>query len=832
MLLLLLFLVTFPFYDGWAQKTEVSGKVTDELTGEPIPFANVMFSGTSIGATTNFDGYYKISTTGNYDSVTVSYIGYIPAKKPITSFISQTIHFQLTESVVNLQEVVVRPGKKENPAHAILREVVKNKSRNNKKALQAYEYESYSKIEVDINNISDRLQKQKLVRNIESALDSMEQVRGEDGQVLLPVFISETISQFYFRDNPVLKKEKILKTRIKGVGLEDGSVVSQLLGSSLQDYNFYENWLTFLEKQLVSPIADSWKVHYEYDLTDSLFLGEDFCYRLEVFPKRKQDLAFYGTLWITKEGYALKQLDVSIKETANLNYIDRIYIQQQLIKTEAGSWLPEKTRMVVSAHPAGAQGIGLLTKFYTSTKNPVVNKPYGPKFYQHVLEVAPDAKDHPHLFWEENRHDSLTAEELRVMKMIDTVNQIPSVKRTIGLVKALGSAHFDIGKISIGPFPLFYTFNDVEGHRLGFGLKTNEYFSRKTVFSAFAAYGIGDNRLKYNLSTTYILSRNSWTIAKIGTAKEIEQIGLDPDEMQKNYFFYSFSKWGVLRSPYLLANNFFHVQTDLWKGITARVGLETKDFQPLFPFVFNPTPLATDPNLVQKYSTAEVKTELRFSKNEDFLITDNDRVSLRNSPWPDLTLGYTYGFKDFLGADFEYHKIRITSTQRLNLAVLGTSRYAFEAGHIFNALPYPLLKVHTGNESFFYTSAAFNSMNFLEFVSDSYASFRYIHYFEGLLLNKVPLLKKLKWRSLIQANVLYGGLSQENARLLKASQEALGEGVGSRVFHLSKEPYVEVGYGIENIFRFLRIDFFHRLTYLENPGAKGFGVKVSAQLIL
>lgn len=816
---------------GVAQKTTVSGKVTDALTDEPVPFVNVVFSGTSVGATTNFDGWFSISTTEKYDSVTVSYIGYIPVKKKINPGISQNINFQLHESVVNLQEIVVRPGNRENPAYAILREVVKNKKHNDKHSLTAYQYETYSKTEIDVSNLPDRLRKQKLMKSIEAVLDSIGEVTAEDGTAVLPVFISETLGEFYFRDKPELQKERILKTRIKGIGVEDGSLVSQLLGSSLQDYNFYDNRLNFLDKTLISPVADSWKLYYDYDLTDSLYLGKDYCYRLEVFPKREQELAFHGTIWITKKEYALKQLDVSIRETANINYIDRIYIQQQLMKTEAGPWIPEKSRVVVSAKPAGPKSPGLLLKFYTSVKNPVVNNPYETAFYHQNLEVLQDSQETSNEYWNENRHDSLSDDELLVMQMIDTVRNIPSVKRTVKIVRAVGSGYLSIGKIDIGPYPLFYTYNNIEGHRAGIGLSTNDYFSKKVNLWAFAAYGERDNRLKYNLLATWLMSRKTWTVASIGTAKEAEQVGLDPDELRQNSFFYALTKWGTLRNPYLYTNSYFNLQTDLWKGVTVKSGIETREFQPLYPFAFNPDPGPEDSKLYRNFTVAEVSTELRLVKKESFIVSNNNRNSLRNSPWPDLTLKYTYGFKDFLSSDFEYHKLKIKSTHRMNVAFLGTSGYQFEAGKIFNPLPYPLLKIFTGNESYFYTSAAYNLMNYLEFVSDSYVSMRLTHNFEGLILSRIPLVKKLKWRTVAQANMVYGSLSRENIRLLKDTEEASGSGE-ARLFSFSGKPYLEAGYGIENIFKVLRIDVFHRLTYRENIDAQNFGIKVSAQITL
>jgi len=329
-----LVLLAVPAGFAQAQETIVHGKVTDAASGDPIPFVNVVFKGTSIGATTDFDGNFTIKTMNPGDSMVASFVGYQPRTKIVKKGVSQVINFQLAEQVVNLQEVSISAG--ENPAFAILRNIVKNKSLNDKRKLSAYEYDSYTKIEVDVDNISDAFRQRKIVKKITQVLDSVERIAGEDGKPILPLFITESVSKLYYRDNPSLKKEHILKSKINGVGVEDGTLLTQLIGSSFQEYNFYQNWLNIVGKDFVSPIADGWRLYYDYDLTDSLDIGNHFCYRLDFSPKSKQDLAFSGTMWITKKEFALKQIDATMGKQANVNFVEKIKIQQELDSTVAG----------------------------------------------------------------------------------------------------------------------------------------------------------------------------------------------------------------------------------------------------------------------------------------------------------------------------------------------------------------------------------------------------------------------------------------------------------------------------------------------------------------
>jgi hypothetical protein len=235
-----------------AQETIVQGKVTDASSGDPLPFVNMVFKGTSIGTTTDFDGNYILRSANASDSLIASYVGYKPRTKAIKRGITQNINFQLVEESIGLQEVIVYAG--ENPAFEILRNIVKNKNVNDKRKLTAYEYDTYTKIEVDVDNISDKFREKKIVKKITQVLDSIDRIAGEDGKPILPLFITESVSKIYYRDNPSLKKENILKTKINGIGVEDGSTITQMIGSSFQEYNFYQNWLNILARSLFRPL--------------------------------------------------------------------------------------------------------------------------------------------------------------------------------------------------------------------------------------------------------------------------------------------------------------------------------------------------------------------------------------------------------------------------------------------------------------------------------------------------------------------------------------------------------------------------------------------------
>jgi hypothetical protein len=811
-----------------AQETIITGKVIDASSGDPVPFANIIFKGTAIGTTTDFDGNYLLKSSNPTDSILASYIGYRSRAKPITRGTKQVINFQLEEDVTNLQEVIVRAG--ENPAYEILRKVVRNKKNNDKRKLTAYEYDTYTKIEVDADNLSEKFRERKLVKKITQVLDSVAIIAGEDGKPILPLFITESVSKIYYRDNPSLKKEIILKTKINGLGVEDGTTITQMIGSSFQEYNFYQNWLTIVGKEFVSPIADGWRIYYDYDLTDSLYIGDDYCYRLDYFPRSPQDLAFSGTIWITQADYALKQIDANMGKQANLNFVEKIRLQQELIKTDLGPWIPVKNRVLIDVGELGKNNAGMLAKFYTSNKNIITDKPYDPAFYSRAIETAEDFRmNEDEKYWDTLRHEPLSETEKNVYRMIDTLVNIPVVKTYTNIIKVLVDGYYTVGKVDLGPYMSFVTWNNIEGIRLQAGFRTNYQFSKKWVYHLQGGYGFNDEKFKYMVSVKHILSRNHWTTVSFRARRDLSRIGIDDETLADNALFIAATRWGYFRRGYYSDEYRVNFQRELFKGYSQRVAFRTWNFDPTFPFAYN-NPM--DPTDVRStFQTSEVIVESRYARDEVFLIDDNERVSMGTQKWPVISLKYTKGISGVFGSDFDYDKLRLSLTKRIKTGPLGVGHLTFTGEYVFNTLPYPLLSLHLGNESLFYTSLTYNLMNYGEFVSDHFASLQYRQYLEGLLLNRIPLLKKLNWRLLATGNFIMGGMRQSNQDLI-AAQTPGGENTLSAGFFTNGKPYVELGYGVENIFKVFRVDFVHRLSYLDNERARKFGVLLTAQFQL
>jgi len=832
-----------PVYFTQAQSFTIRGRVTDAENSDPIPFANIVVKGTTIGTVCDFDGYYQLKVPRPIDSLSSIYIGYQMRTKKVVGAVNQTLNFQLKEAGIQLKEVVINPG--ENPAWPILRQVVRNKEFNDKRSLISYEYEAYNKFEVDIDKLSDKFRKKKIIRKIQNVLDSIGKVTGEDGNPILPFFVSETISKFYYKSSPEKIKEQIEKTKISGLGSNEGSVVSQLVGSSFQDYNFYRNWLNIVNKDFVSPIADGWKLYYEYLLEDSTLQADgDWIYRIEVTPKRPQDLAFKGTIWVNRSDWALTRVDLTIPKQANLNFIDKIKIQQQLVKTTAGAYLPFKNRVTIDISNLNKNWAGMIAKFYTSTKDYVVNKPMAYSFYEKPIELDENLHKSDEAYWNMRRHDTLTVTERNVFKMIDTVKKIPAVKTYVEIVNILINGFKRIDNIDYGPYLYTYGWNNVEGHRIRVGLRTNQFFSRKWVYSGYLAYGTRDEQLKYGFDITHIISRKRWTTVSLEHKYDLEQLALIDNSLATNSLFFAFTRLGDLdrTRPFYTRSLKLNFTREVRRGLTLNVQSYLWNFQPqrdLYKFAYYNNPdhgeAGADSSIARSFETAEFTAELRYGRDETFIENENRRISLGATRWPILSAKYTAGIKGIgipgvFNSDLSYHKFQLSAIQFVRYGLIGTGKITVIGGYTPSVVPYPILRSHLGNQTFFMNLSAFNMMQFFEFISDRFVSLNYQHNFEGLGLNSIPLIRRLKWRFVATGNVLIGRVDQKNYDLVPPVAD--GDIVqGFRSLEPQK-PYVEVGYGVENIFRLLRVDFIHRLTYLNNPGAKPFGVKLSIQFKL
>jgi hypothetical protein len=789
------------------QKTKIMGKVIDSLTQEPMPFVVVYIQGTTIGVRTDFNGEYAMEFTTDADSLTATFVGYITVQKPIELHKFQTINFALLENEIDLKELVIRPTT--NPAEILLKKIVQNKKQNSGEDLKAYEYEAYSKIEFDANNISEKFQDSKMVKPFQFVFENID-TSTINGKSYLPLFLTEALSNVYYRAEPKTKKEIITASRVSGV---DNESIAQFLGDMYQDVNIYDNYVTLFDKNFVSPIANFGLGYYKYYLTDSTFFGKNWCYKIMFKPRRKQELTFTGYFWVADTSFAIKKFDMRIADDANINFINDLVTLQEFEPVNDTGWMVTIDKLVVDFNIVNntKSNMGFYGTKTTSYRNYIFNKPKEDQFYSTPTKITVEdgASAKSDTFWIAHRHDTLSKDEKAVYKMVDTLETVKLFRTYVDVVKTIVLGYYVKGNFEWGPYFNVISFNDMEGARLRIGGRTSNKFSTKLMLDGHLAFGTKDQIFKYGGGFIYMLSKNPRKSVGASYKFDIEQLG----ESQNSFITDNILASLLRRSPYDKLTTVKEFKCDYenewFTGFSNTLHFTHRDIFPLgaTKFEFTQGGQTEERNSI---TTSEIQIDTRFAYNEKFVFGEFERTSM-GTEYPVLTFKYSYGIKGFLNGDYEYTRTQIGLEHWFNIGSFGWSKYIIEAGRIWGTLPYPLLKLHEGNETWVFDDYAFNMMNYYEFVSDKYISAYYVHHFDGFFLNRIPLMRKLKWREVASVRGAFGNLAEKNiqASTFPASMSKLDK------------PYFEASIGVENIFKFIKINAVWRLSHLDHLKADG-----------
>jgi hypothetical protein len=810
---LLLILVSMTFY---AQTYTISGKVFDSESKEPLPFVPVLIKGTTVGGTTDFDGNYSITTSKLGDSIVATYVSYKKLTRAIKRGENQVVNMPMVLEGVNLLEVVVKAG--ENPAHRIIRNVIANKEFNNKRKLDAYQYETYNKVEFDLNRIPKEMREKKLFKPIKFVFDNVDSTNSGE-KPSLPIFITEALSEVYYRSNPTLKKEVIKANKITGI---ENTSVTSVMGDMYQNINVYDNHILVFNKDFVSPISDNGFFYYKYYLEDSLFIGSTRCYQIRFKSKRPQELCFSGNMWISDTTWAVKRLEMSIPKDANINFINAANIVQEFTQVDS-TWMLSKDRLVID-FAMNKNQVGIYGRKTTSYKDFKINQPKETKFYEFgdKIVVEDSALLYSNDFWDKNRHDSLSIREKKIYHMIDTIKTLPVYRTWVDVLTIFVSGYKVVNNFEIGPYFNLVSYNRVEGLRTRFGGRTSSKFSRWYELQGYVAYGFKDEKFKYSLGfKSFISKKPHRQLIGMTYKSDYEILGQSQNGFSQDNIFASLFRTSPLTNLTRVDQTYAWYEREWVDGLTSKVTLIGRTITPLianaYTYYKNDGSIATKENI----RNTEVRLNMRFAYKEKFISGDFSRISL-GTKWPVMQVTYAKSLQNAFRGEYDYQKVVLNVSDRIRLiSLLGYTDYTAEVGKIFGAVPYPLMELHGGNETYVYDYMSFNMMKYYEFASDQYASVGLFHHFEGLLFNKVPLLKKLKWREVVTCKALWGSVNEKNRKTLifPTTLNALGN-----------EPYVEITAGIENIFKVFRIDALWRSTYLRPKAIDNFGVKFGFQL--
>lgn len=825
---LILYLLFLPgIVSAQGNLTTITGRIYAEETREPLAFANFYYGSSPFGFYSDFDGNFMVRLDSVIsDTIIVKYMGYKTREIVIRKGEVNVLEIEMQREIVQTGAAVIRL--KENPALKWIKLAQDNRKENNPDKLPFYECETYTKNTIAVNNISGVLKRGKLGQEIGPLFDTISYISGDSTKSILPVFLSEVISDYYFNRNPYLSKEVIKASRLKGIGVEDGTFISQVLGSTFVNYNFYQNTLVVVDKGIVSPIAEASMNIYNYKLVNVDRNGPRRVFQIHCEPKNEKDLAFRGFIWIEDTTGALVRMSLELNNGANINYIEKLRITQEYAVTPKGAYFCISNRVVVDAAEMNTKAAGIVATSTTTARNVEVFKEHPPKFFETRVTMLPDALNKSDSFWDAHRHTPMHPSETRIAKKIDTLINLPRIRTYVDAANFLVDGYKEMGKIDLGPYYSLLSYNQLEGVRMRLGFRTSPKFSRNWIIEGFAAYGTLDKDWKYSLKAERILNRKRWT--KLGAVyrRDVEQIGISDNE---NYSTGLFTAFNLLGSNKLNMNRDVRIMfgTDIRNGLRVGVTLGNRlyEFQKVgnYNFAYYPDRMDTT-HYLQSFTNSTITFNIRYAPRNYYLQNDNRRVNFTGIG-PDWYGTYIQGIPGIFGGDFKYSRLIAGVNYNKVWGAIGRTTTNIEFSRVFGILPYPLLTVYIGNQSFVYNTRAYNQMRIFEFITDKSASFGMEHHFNGYFFNRIPLLKWLKWREIVGTKIIYGSLDQRNFDLIP---KYTSEGPVTQFKTFGSEPYAEISAGIENIFKIIRLDAVWRLTYRNEPTARNFGLKASIGL--
>ncbi len=800
----------------FGQQTKLTGTVSDASTGEKLPYVSVRFVDSKIGTLTDSLGNFMIETYYATDSIRFSFSGFISQTHFVKKDEEQRLEIKLQILTDDLSEVVIYTPD-EFPSTTLHKKMVANKPINNKEKLNSYEYDLYSKIQFDLNNIDDKFGQNGVVKRLDLIMDYLDS--NSQGENYLPVILSETFSNFYFKNNPKIKKEVIQATKITGI---DNLQLNQFLGDMYLDVNVYDNVIDVFNKSFISPTSPIARSYYKFFLEDSTFIDNDWCYKLRFLPKRAGDLTFSGEMWIHDTTYAIKLIKASIAPDANLNYIQDLYLEHKFDQVEKEVWMLKEEKLIADIKLTQKTKVyGIYARKNSTRRNYVINTKRDSEFYSgNTIQLVDSAKIRPDSYWNNIRTEKLTEQQEGIVDMVDSLNNLPFFQTVKNLTYFSTTGYYPIGKIEIGSAFSLLAFNQVEKLRTAFALRTSNNFSKRLELGGRVAYGFGDQRIKYGFTTRFNITPKKRGMMVGYYTYDIEQIGQSPTAVSMGSSFATVLSTAPFDKLTFVKKTGISLEKDIKKDIVIYSAFDWKEFTPLGLANYlknNPTTGSID--TISNIRTAEFTARYRWTKDEEFLSGQFDRTSLR-SVFPILSLQAIIGVKGIGGSQYNYQKLEFQLEHNAQVGIFGRMRYGAIAGYIFGNAAYPLLKVHEGNQSLWLLTTAFNKLNFLEFISDKYVGAFVENHWEGLLFDRIPINKKLKWRLLTTGRIAYGSLSSRH------EQEML---IPSFVKRFGNVPYIESSVGIENILKAIRVDLVWRMTH-QIPGISPLGIRARFSL--
>ncbi|MGC4234761.1 MAG: DUF5686 family protein [Niabella sp.] len=815
----ILFLLTFLLQGlvAFSQKT-LRGLVKDAHSEEAIPFASITFKNTHTGAITDSAGRFAFSIDNwPSDTLEISYVGYE------TFFLKLENDKSEFEVIIPMERAtgdVVIVKSKIDKGLWLWKKIVEHKPENNRYKFNNFSYELYNKLEVDLKNFGS-LQKITKIKPLRPINELIKQnVDSSEGIRILPTYLTEAISNYYYQKKPLKRREEIVGANTNGIKNES---MVKFLGGMDQVINVYNNFINVFNKEFVSPISDNGDFYYKYTVADTQYLGGERYFHLLFRPRRKGMNTFEGDCWVHSGSYAIQKMNLSLDKSADVNFMERLSYIQEYTRLADSNWFVSREKLVVDVAPVGNKTPGIIGRKTSTYRNIVVNdssviKKLMLNKTQEEIITLPEAQGKDNAYWDVARHEELSKTEKNIIKMIDTIMNAPVYQKLTRQLEFLGTGYFDVGNVRLGSAYNWFSGNAWEGFRMRFDVASNKHFNRKLMYHTYLAYGFTDQKMKGMGELFYLPKKDPRQYWSLSYKNDLDFGQRYYGEISSdNIFSFAVRKPNVPMKFINLEESSFEFFNELPVGFSVKAAVSNKSYTPLA----NLLPADSFSTGMKRFTSTEFSVKLRFAFLEKFIENTFYRASL-GSPYPIAEASYTRGVSGILNSQYNYSKLLFAVSDYVKTPPFGNISFQVYAGKTFGTVPYTFLDVAPGNELYYYNKYAFNTMLRYQYVHDRFAGINYEHNIGNGIFKIAP---RLKFRQFYTVKALWGSLSDAN--------KALNFKPGSNFLSLDGKTYLELGTGVDNILRVLRVDFIWRVLPEQQPSSasvNNFGVFGSIRL--
>ena len=838
-----------------AQQT-ISGTVVDSKTGEKLPFVNVVYTNGG-GTQTDFDGHFSLPFRAG--RLRFSVIGYetktVAVKTAADSLVFKIDAMEKSLGTAEVTGKKTKYSRKNNPAVELMRHVIAAKKNSDLHHHDYYSIDKYSKITFAFNEVTDKIFEEGKFKKFPFLKDHVE-VCNETGKLILPISVDETVTRLIFRKEPRSEKSIILGQRSNGINelLNTGDIVNTMLKDCFTDVDIYKDEVRLLQYPFTSPISSKTAISfYRYFIVDTLMVNnKDRCIQVDFTPNNPQDFGFSGSIYIMADStYRVRKVDMGIPVRSDVNFVERMRIIQEFQQLPTGEQVLTKDDMLVQLKLAKFLHkfqVKRSTEYSDFSFEPIPAKTF--KFKGETITAA-NAQMQDKQFWDEHRSDSLTKSEGSMNQLIRKLEQVKGFKPILWIAKAFIENFVETSvnpdkpsKVDIGPVNTMITQNFVDGLRLRASAQTTANFNKHLFLKGYVAYGFKDHKWKGMGEVTYSFNKKAYLPREFPVNNLT--FNYSRDVMSPSDKFLPTDKDNVFTSfKWTTVDHMMYYETYklLWdrewgNGLRFNVQVRTSKDTPtasLFYQSLSQEGISQDASLYHPYiRTYDLSLGLRFQPGAKWVNTKQRRIAANNDA-PILSFNHTTGLYNFGRADYAYNLTEAGIYKRFWLASWGKMDVTVKGGVQWNKVPFPLLIMPAANLSYIMEDNTFNLIDNMEFLNDRYVSLMYSWDLNGKIFNRIPLLKKLKWREYIGFNMLWGTLTSKNNPFLEknAGDSRLfyfpgnwndsGFKYQSRVMD-QKRPYFEVVVGVHNIFKIFHIEYVRRLNYIES-GTQKWGIR-------